>query len=43
MEHMLGMPVRLRQPTKTHPGELAIEYHEASQLMWLYDRLVIQK
>jgi ParB family chromosome partitioning protein len=43
MEHILGMRVRLRQPTKTRPGELAIEYHEASQLMWLYDRLVIQK
>jgi hypothetical protein len=35
--------VRLRQPTKTRPGELAIEYHEPSQLMWLYDRMVIQK
>jgi ParB family chromosome partitioning protein len=43
MEHMLGMRVRLRQPTKNHPGELAIEYHEDSQLVWLYDRLVIQK
>ena len=43
MEHALGMRVRLRQPTKTLPGELAIEYHETSQLMWLYDRLVIQK
>jgi ParB family chromosome partitioning protein len=43
MEHILGMRVRLRQPTKIRPGELAIEYHEGSQLMWLYDRLVIQK
>ncbi len=43
MEHMLGMRVRLRQPTKNRPGELAIEYHEESQLVWLYDRLVIQK
>jgi len=43
MEHLLGLRVRLRQPTKTRPGELAIEYHEPSQLMWLYDRLVIQK
>ena len=43
MEHMLGMRVRLRQPTKDRPGELAIEYHEESQLVWLYDRLVIQK
>jgi ParB family chromosome partitioning protein len=43
MEHMLGMRVRLRQPTKNRPGELAIEYHEDSQLVWLYDRLVIQK
>jgi ParB family chromosome partitioning protein len=43
IEHMLGMRVRLRQPTKTRPGELAIEYHEESQLVWLYDRLVIQK
>jgi ParB family chromosome partitioning protein len=43
MEHLLGMRVRLRQPTKTRPGELAIEYHEPSQLMWLYDRMVIQK
>jgi ParB family transcriptional regulator, chromosome partitioning protein len=43
IEHLLGMRVRLRPPTKTSPGELAIEYHEPSQLMWLYDRLVIQK
>ena len=43
LEHLLGMRVRLRLPTKTNPGELAIEYHEPSQLMWLYDRLVIQK
>ncbi len=43
IEHMLGMRVRLRQPTKSRPGELAIEYHEESQLVWLYDRLVIQK
>lgn len=43
MEHLLGMRVRLREPTKLRAGELAIEYHEPSQLMWLYDRLVIQK
>ena len=43
LEHLLGMRVRLRRPTKSNPGELAIEYHEPSQLMWLYDRLVIQK
>ena len=43
MEHALGMRVRLRQPTGNRPGELAIEYHEESQLVWLYDRLVIQK
>ena len=43
MEHALGMRVRLRQPTESRPGELAIEYHEESQLVWLYDRLVIQK
>jgi ParB family chromosome partitioning protein len=43
IEHMLGMRVRLRQPTKIRPGELTIEYHEESQLIWLYDRLVIQK
>jgi ParB family transcriptional regulator, chromosome partitioning protein len=43
LEHLLGMRVRLRPPTKTNPGELAIEYHEPSQLLWLYDRLVIQK
>ena len=43
IEHALGMRVRLRQPTKNRPGELAIEYHEDSQLVWLYDRLVIQK
>ena len=43
MEHMLGMRVRLRKPAKNRPGELAIEYYEESQLVWLYDRLVIQK
>jgi ParB family transcriptional regulator, chromosome partitioning protein len=43
MEHALGMRVHVRQPTESRPGELAIEYHEGSQLMWLYDRLVIQK
>jgi ParB family chromosome partitioning protein len=43
LQHMLGMRVSLRRATKTRPGELAIEYHEESQLVWLYDRLVIQK
>ncbi len=43
MEHVLGMRVRLRQPMRNRPGELAIEFHEQSQLVWLYDRLVIQK
>jgi ParB family transcriptional regulator, chromosome partitioning protein len=43
LQHMLGMRVNLRKPTKTRAGELAIEYHEDSQLVWLYDRLVIQK
>jgi len=43
MEHMLGMRVHIRQPAKNRPGELAIEYYEESQLVWLYDRLVIQK
>ena len=43
IEHMLGMRVRLRKPAKNRPGELAIEYYEESQLVWLYDRLVIQK
>jgi ParB family chromosome partitioning protein len=43
LEHVLGMRVRLRQPLRDRPGELAIEFHEESQLVWLYDRLVIQK
>jgi len=43
MEHILGMRVRLRHPVGSRPGELAIEFHEESQLVWLYDRLVIQK
>jgi len=43
LEHALGMRVRLRKPAKNRPGELAIEYYEESQLVWLYDRLVIQK
>jgi len=43
LQHMLGMRVSLRKPTKTRAGEVAIEYHEDSQLVWLYDRLVIQK
>jgi ParB family transcriptional regulator, chromosome partitioning protein len=43
LEHTLGMRVRLRPPTENHPGELVIEYHEESQLVWLYDRLIIQK
>jgi ParB family transcriptional regulator, chromosome partitioning protein len=43
MEHVLGMRVRLRQPARNRPGELAIEFHEDSQLVWLYDRIVIQK
>jgi ParB family transcriptional regulator, chromosome partitioning protein len=43
IEHALGMRVRLRPPTKSNPGELSIEYHEPSQLLWLYDRLVIEK
>lgn len=43
MEHVLGMRVRLRHPVGNRAGELAIEFHEESQLVWLYDRLVIQK
>ena len=43
LQHALGMRVRLRSPSENRPGELAIEYHEESQLMFLYDRLVIQK
>jgi ParB family chromosome partitioning protein len=43
MQHMIGMRVRLRKPTKNQAGELAIEFYEDSQLMWLYDRLVTQK
>jgi ParB family chromosome partitioning protein len=43
MEQVLGMRVRLRQPARDRPGELAIEFHEDSQLVWLYDRIVIQK
>jgi ParB family transcriptional regulator, chromosome partitioning protein len=43
IEEAVGMRVRLRPPTDQHPGELSIEYHEESQLMFLYDRLVAQK
>jgi ParB family chromosome partitioning protein len=43
MEDALGMRVRLNPPSAGHPGELAIEYYEESQLMFLYDRLVAQK
>ena len=43
MEDALGLRVRLNPPSNGHPGELAIEYYEESQLIFLYERLVAQK
>lgn len=36
----LGTKVLLKPKTKTHPGQLIIEYYEDAQLMGLYDRLM---
>jgi ParB family chromosome partitioning protein len=43
MEDALGLRVRLNPPSNGHPGELAIEYYEESQLIFLFDRLVAKK
>jgi ParB family chromosome partitioning protein len=43
MEDALGLRVRLNPPSSGRPGELAIEYYEESQLIFLFERLVAQK
>ncbi len=40
LQRHLGTRVHLRPPTKTHPGQLVIEYYDEAQLTGLYDRLV---
>jgi ParB family chromosome partitioning protein len=39
LQQSLGTRVTLRQPTKTRPGQLQIEYYDEEQLAGLYDRL----
>ena len=40
LQRVLGTRVTLRQPGKTRPGELAIEYYDSDQLHGIYDRLM---
>jgi len=40
LQRVLGTRVTLREPTKTRPGELAIEYYDSEQLSEIYDRLI---
>jgi len=42
LQQLLGTRVSLRQPTKTRPGQLQIEYYDEEQLAGLYDRLTQQ-
>jgi ParB family chromosome partitioning protein len=39
LQHTLGTRVSLRQPSRTRPGELVIEYYDSAQLAGIYDRL----
>jgi ParB family chromosome partitioning protein len=39
LQQSLGTRVTLREPSRTHPGELVIEYYDAAQLAGIYDRL----
>jgi hypothetical protein len=40
LQRHLGTKVVLRPRTKTHPGQLVIEFYEDAQLMGIYDRLM---
>lgn len=39
LQQTLGTRVTLREPSRTRPGELVIEYYDAAQLAGIYDRL----
>ena len=39
LQQALGTRVTLREPSRTRPGELVIEYYDAAQLAGIYDRL----
>jgi len=39
LQQTLGTRVTLRQPSRTRPGELVIEYYDSAQLAGIYDRL----
>jgi ParB family transcriptional regulator, chromosome partitioning protein len=39
LQQSLGTRVTLREPSRTRPGELVIEYYDAAQLAGIYDRL----
>ncbi len=40
LQRNLGTRVTLREPSKSRPGELIIEYYDAAQLNGIYDRLM---
>jgi ParB family chromosome partitioning protein len=40
LQRVIGTRVTLREPTKTRPGELVIEYYDSAQLNGIYDRLM---
>jgi ParB family chromosome partitioning protein len=40
LQRTLGTKVTLREPSKTRPGELVIEYYDEGQLNGIYDRLM---
>jgi ParB family transcriptional regulator, chromosome partitioning protein len=40
LQQMLGTRIALRAPSKSHPGELVIEYYDSAQLMGIYDLLI---
>jgi len=39
LQQALGTRVTLREPSRTQPGELVIEYYDSAQLAGIYDRL----
>lgn len=40
LQRALGTRITLREPSKTRPGEIAIEYYDSDQLNGIYDRLM---
>ncbi len=40
LQRHLGTKIFLREKTRLRPGQIVLEYYDASQLMGIYDRLM---